>query len=213
MGAVLRHPSQLEIRSAQTRHPRRAPPVAYHTRSRGRADRTRVNRVLRSKTNAKAVGRDELPVELLKLGIKHDPTVLREFHRMINQAGVAPTGSTAAMARCRDEGFAKKKNRTECGNYRGISLVAHAGKVLFKIVATRLSAYCEVRNLLPKEQCGFRAHRSTTNMMFAVRRLQKLGRKAGSHCSCVSSICKKHTTQSTAHFFGRCSLALEYRRR
>ena len=72
----------------------------------------------------------------------------------------------------------KKKNRTECGNYRGISLVAHAGKVLLKIVATRLSAYCEARNLLPEEQCGFRPQRSTTDMMFGVRRLQELGRKA-----------------------------------
>ena len=35
----------------------------------------------------------------------------------------------------------KKKDRTECGNYRGISLVAHASKVLLKIVATRLSAF------------------------------------------------------------------------
>ena len=72
----------------------------------------------------------------------------------------------------------KKKDRTECGNYRGISLVAHAGKVLLKIVATRLSAYCEARNLLPEEQCGFHPHRSTTDMMFAVRRLQELERKA-----------------------------------
>ena len=71
-----------------------------------------------------------------------------------------------------------KKDRTECGNYCGISLVAHASKVLLKTVATRLSAYCEVRNSLPEEQCGLRPHRSTTDMMFAVRRLQELGRKA-----------------------------------
>ena len=32
---------------------------------------------LRSMANAKAVGPDELPVELLKPGINHDPTVLR----------------------------------------------------------------------------------------------------------------------------------------
>ena len=37
----------------------------------------------------------------------------------------------------------KKKNRTEYGNYRGISLVAHAGKVLLKIIARRLSEHCE----------------------------------------------------------------------
>ena len=71
-----------------------------------------------------------------------------------------------------------KKDRTEGGSYRGISLVAHAGKVLLKIVAMRLSAYCEARNLLPEEQCGLRSHRLTTDMMFAVRRLQELGRKA-----------------------------------
>ena len=71
-----------------------------------------------------------------------------------------------------------KKDRTECGNYREIPPVAHAGKFLLKIVATRLSAYPEARNLLPEEQCGFRPHRSTTDIMFAVRRLQELERKA-----------------------------------
>ena len=72
----------------------------------------------------------------------------------------------------------KKKDRTECSDYRGISLVAHVSMILLKIVATRLSAYCEARNLLPEEQCGFRPHRSTTGMMFTVRMLQDLGRKA-----------------------------------
>ena len=71
-----------------------------------------------------------------------------------------------------------KKDRNECGNYRDISLEAHAGNVLLKIVATRLSAYCETRNLLPEEQCRFHPHCSTTDMMFAVRRLQELGTKA-----------------------------------
>ena len=71
----------------------------------------------------------------------------------------------------------KKKDRTECCNYRGISLVAHACKVLLKIVATRRSASCEARNLLPEEQCGFHPHRSTMDVMFAVRRLQELERK------------------------------------
>ena len=37
----------------------------------------------------------------------------------------------------------KKKKRTECGNYSGISLVAHAGEILLKIIARRLSEYCE----------------------------------------------------------------------
>ena len=32
----------------------------------------------------------------------------------------------------------KDKDRTECGNYRSISLVAHAGKMLLKYIAHRL---------------------------------------------------------------------------
>ena len=56
----------------------------------------------------------------------------------------------------------------------------HAGKVLLKVVARRLSAYCEAKGLLPEEeQCGFRPDRSTMDMMFVVRRLQEVGRRAG----------------------------------
>ena len=57
--------------------------------------------------------------------------------------------------------------------------MSHAGKVLLKVVARRLSAYCEAKGLLPEEKCGFRPDSSTTDMMFVVRRLQEVGRKAG----------------------------------
>ena len=71
----------------------------------------------------------------------------------------------------------KKKDRTECGNYRVISLVAHAGKILLKIIAYRLSEYCERVGILLEEQSGLRPIRSTTDMMFVIRRLQELARK------------------------------------
>ena len=45
----------------------------------------------------------------------------------------------------------KKADRSNCNNYRGISLLSHAGKVLLKIVTTRLSDYCETHNILPEE--------------------------------------------------------------
>ena len=71
----------------------------------------------------------------------------------------------------------KKKDQTECGNYRGISLVAHAGKILLKIIAHHLSEDCERVGILPEEQSGFRPNRSATHMMFVIRRLQELVRK------------------------------------
>ena len=81
------------------------------------------------------------------------------------------------MERCHYHGTPQKKDRTECGNYRGISLVAHAGKILLKIIAHRLSEYCELVGTLPEEQSGFRPNRSTTDMLFVIRRLQELARK------------------------------------
>ena len=81
------------------------------------------------------------------------------------------------MKICHHQVLNKKKDRTECGNYRGISLVAHAGKVLLKITARRLSEYCERVGILPEEQSGFRPNHSTTDVMFVIRRLQELGRK------------------------------------
>ena len=41
------------------------------------------------------------------------------------------------------------------GIYRGISLIAHAGKMLLKIVARRLSEYYERVGILPGEQEWF----------------------------------------------------------
>ena len=40
-----------------------------------------------------------------------------------------------------------------------------------------LSEYCERVGILPEEQSGFRPNRSTTGMMFVIRRLQELARK------------------------------------
>ena len=44
------------------------------------------------------------------------------------------------------------------------------------MVASRLSNYCEAKGILPEEQCSFRPARSAIDMLFAVRRLQELGR-------------------------------------
>ena len=46
----------------------------------------------------------------------------------------------------------KQKNRKKCGNYKGISPVAHAtGKILLKIIVRRRSEYCEGMGILPNK--------------------------------------------------------------
>ena len=74
--------------------------------------------------NAKAVRPDDLPAELLKLGLQQDRTILLELHRLttlIWREGKVPQ-------QCKDTVITvlhKKGDKTECGNYRGISLVTH----------------------------------------------------------------------------------------
>ena len=131
----------------------------------------------RALANRKAVGPDGLPAELLKvLADEGELDTLGKFHDIIvtvwRGVGVPQPWKDATI-----KVLHKKKDRAECGNYRGISLVAHAGKVLLKVIAGRLSDYCERENILPEEQCEFRPQRLTVDMMFVVRRLQELARK------------------------------------
>jgi len=128
---------------------------------------------IRSMANEKAVGPDSLPAELLKLD---DPDILQHFHSILLavwREGEVPQQWKDATIKV----LHKKKDRSDCGNYRGIALVSHAGKVLLKIVAHRLSGHCETGGILPEEQCGFRPGRSTVDMLFVMRRLQELGRR------------------------------------
>ena len=87
--------------------------------------------------NAKAVGAHELPVERLKLTLNHNSIVFRESHRVMklvwHQREVPQRWQDAAI-----QVSHKNDRRIECRNYRGISLVAHAGMVFLKIVITRL---------------------------------------------------------------------------
>ena len=99
--------------------------------------------------NAKAMGPDNLPVELLELGVRASFCLLAAFHGIIlriwHERTVPQLWKGAVI-----QVLHKKKDRTKCGNYRGISLVAHAGKVLLKVVALRLGSYLERERLLPE---------------------------------------------------------------
>ena len=139
--------------------------------------RYEVEEAIRALANRKAAGPDGFPAELLEvLADEGELNTLGKFHDIIVamwRGGGVPQQWKGATIKV----LHKKKDRTECGNYRGISLVAHAGKVLLKVIAGRLSDYCERENILPEEQCGFRPQRSTVDMMFVAQRLQKLARK------------------------------------
>ena len=55
----------------------------------------------------------------------------------------------------------KKGDKTDCGNYKGISLLPTTYRILSNILLSRLTPYAEEIN--GDHQCGFRRNRSTTD--------------------------------------------------
>ena len=110
---------------------------------------------IRSLASGKAVGPDGVSIELFKITLNGDSALRRKLLDIVVRiwrGDEAPQQWKDAIIMV----LHKKKDRTECGTYRGISLVAHAGKILLKIIACRLSEYCERVGILREEQSGFR---------------------------------------------------------
>jgi sorting nexin-29 len=63
----------------------------------------------------------------------------------------------------------KKGDKTDCSNYRGISLLSTTYKILSNILFSRLTPYAE--EIIGYHQCGFRRNRSTTDHIFSIRQI------------------------------------------
>ena len=61
----------------------------------------------------------------------------------------------------------KKVDKTDCNNYRGISLLPTTYKILSNILLSRLIPY--VKEIIGDHRCGFRRNRSTIDHIFCIR--------------------------------------------
>lgn len=68
--------------------------------------------------------------------------------------------------------YKNKGEKSDCSNYRGITLLSIAGKILARELLNRLIPSIAEEHL-PESQCGFRTNRSTTDMVFVLRQLQE----------------------------------------
>ena len=117
--------------------------------------------------SGKAAGPDGIPVEVYKNGGKclHE-ALLKLFQRMWASENIPADLKNAKIVT-----IFKKGNKFECGNFRGISLLSIAGKILSRIICYRLGDLTEA--CLPESQCGFRPGRGTVDMIFAARQIQE----------------------------------------
>ncbi|XP_076031048.1 uncharacterized protein LOC143019264 [Oratosquilla oratoria] len=127
-----------------------------------------VKEAINTLKNNKAAGLDGIPAEIYKIGGNL-------LHYQLHQLLIKIWTNEELPSDLRDSAiitiYKKKGERSECGNYRGISLLATAGKVLARIMNNRLKPLAE--KILPETQTGFRPARGTTDMIFTLRQLQE----------------------------------------
>jgi hypothetical protein len=63
----------------------------------------------------------------------------------------------------------KKGDKTDCNNYRGLSLLSTSYKILSNILLSRLIPYAD--EIIGDHQCGFRRIRSITDPIFYIRHI------------------------------------------
>ena len=118
--------------------------------------------------DGKAPGGDGIPAEAWKYGGDNLFSRLLQLITSTWEVGSVPQAWKDASIVT----IYKKGDRTDCGNYRGISLLSIAGKIFARILLNRLFTHI-TQEVVPEAQCGFRGNRSTVDMIFCLRQLQE----------------------------------------
>jgi len=120
--------------------------------------RAEIQKAINQMSNGKAPGTDGIPAEVFKkCSSCLLPHLIDLFEAIWNEATVPRDFKDATLVHI----YKRKGDRSCCDHHRGISLLSTAGKILARVL------------LIPESQCGFRAGRGTTDMIFAARQIQK----------------------------------------
>ena len=127
-----------------------------------------LSKAIKDLANGKAAGVDCIPPEIIKCG---EPTLLEPLHKLLclfwREGHVPQDMRNAKIVTL----YKNRGDRSDCNNYRGISLLSTVGKVFARVVLSRLQILAN--RIYPESQCGFRSERSTIDMIFSVRQLQE----------------------------------------
>ena len=119
--------------------------------------------------SGKAAGVDRIPPELWKSG---GPALYNKLYELLVycwERGKLPRDLCDAVI-CTL--YKNKGEKSDCSNYQGIALLSIAGKIFARVLLNRLVPMI-AEDHLPETQCGFRANRATTDMIFVLRQLQE----------------------------------------
>jgi hypothetical protein len=120
---------------------------------------------IRKLKSYKSSGTDQIPAVFIKAG---GDILCSEIHKLIcsiwNKEELPQQWKESITAPIH-----KKGDKTDCNNYRGISLLSTAYEILSNILLTRLTPY--VNEVIGHNQCGYRRNRSTTDQILYIRQI------------------------------------------
>ncbi|KAK3541252.1 hypothetical protein QTP86_017942, partial [Hemibagrus guttatus] len=137
-----------------------------------------VRKALKRMKSGKAVGPDDIPVEVWKcLGEAAVEFLASLFNRVLESERMPEEWRRSVLVPM----FKNKGDVQSCSNYRGIKLMSHTMKVWERVVEDRLRKVVEIC----EQQYGFMPRKSTTDAIFALRILMEKYRDGQKELHCV----------------------------
>ena len=117
----------------------------------------------------KASGIDGIPPEIW---INGGPILHSQLHKFLTSCWINCTLPSDLRNAVVIALYKNKGEKSDCSNYRGITLLSIAGKILARILLNRLTPTIAEAHL-PESQCSFRTQHGTSDMVFVLRQLQE----------------------------------------
>ncbi|KAK3553970.1 hypothetical protein QTP70_017462, partial [Hemibagrus guttatus] len=137
-----------------------------------------VRKALMRMKSGKAVGPDDIPVEVWKcLGEAAVEFLTSLFNRVLESERMPEEWRRSVLVPI----FKNKGDVQSCSNYRGIKLMSHTMKVWERVVEASLRKVVEIC----EQQYGFMPRKSTTDAIFALRILMEKYRDGQRELHCV----------------------------
>ena len=128
--------------------------------------------------NGKAVGPDDIPVEVWKcLGEIALEFLAKLYNRTMERERMPEEWRDSILIPI----FKNKGDVQSCSNYRGIKLISHSMKLWERVVERRLRS----KLTFSEQQYGFMPGKSTTDALFALRVLMEKYREGQKELHCV----------------------------
>ena len=137
-----------------------------------------IEMALRNMKNGKAIGPDNLPLEVWKSLGRTGVNFLKEaLNKITDEENIPDIWRKSILIPI----FKNKGDIMNCGNYQGIKLMCHSMKLYERVHENRLRNIVSISD----EQFGFVKGKSTTDAIFALRQLQERYREGQQDLHCI----------------------------